>query len=1274
MSGVLLLCAIPVETEALAELVEDAREMPLDQTYCIKGTIGLSSGRRDISVVEVGVGNTEAALNTITAVSSTEPDLVVFVGVAGGVKDVALGDVVVATKVHHYESGKDHASGFRPRPNSPSLPFRIEQIAKSIARAKTDSFRTFPGPIAAGEKVVASSDSITAALIRESFGDALAVEMEAAGFVSAMRRFHGTNFAVVRGISDLLDGKTNADGEGWQGRAVLNAATVARRLLEEYFRSEGPRLPESKTVELSEKQVAQAFPTPTPSHSYLLVAPTNSRLAPTIIASGLPLLAVLDLDFETDTNGLLAQTRGQLEKVRLVRLTTLADVARPSRSSVMWLAVNGLSDRHQPVDRREWVRKWRRRFRTAVAEMATVNGGRHVTVMVPLDDEADIPWLRTLTDDLVTEFGEDCTVVALTDAHGEVPDVGQEDTLRATAEELRAALTAVIGPTSTVGPRVLPAKDGSFVVAAEDLAWLQEEMQLWTLEEEASDDAEDVARLDFLRGGEIGRPALASGVDVLRDIYPGLQKIVRGVLANRRTLRLNLFHEPGAGGSTVGRRCLYDFHTQYPAVTISSWSQYETARRIDWLARSTDLPVLCLIDGPEVSDRMIAALLNDLQASQTPAVMLHVARRFSPPSELSNSAFLKARLSDEEASDFFDRYQSEMPGAYGELVQARDCKDDRRNAFYFGLSAFEAEFRGIPTYVRHRLQGLNEEQRQIALFCALSHYYGQHGLPEHSLARLIGLPVTRVSAIASLLAPAVRGLLWRSADGNWRTVHQFVAQEIMSQLGGGNDWKQDLTAWGQEFAEFCRGEGPVSDEMLEIAQAVFFERGGQELLGTEVGGRGRGLFSRLVEDVPSEEGAVHLMSQVAELFETQAHFFAHVARFYAFRLRNYERAVENAEFARTLNPEDSTLLHVVGMMHRARVYDAIGARSPLDQISEWGQRASEAFERSRELAPVGNEYAYISDAQMRIRIIDYAIRPGTIAAYIRGNPDPYVIDCIAGAEDLLARVRGQRDARDASSYEERSRGDLTVLYGDYDDALQMFDGLLSRPGADQLPIRRQIVWTHLARNDRRWDRLAPKATARVVALLEENLRQGKYLPVDIRQWWRAVRYLATPPSQDRVFEVMAYWRENERSIESLYSSYVSYATDVLDGIGTALPSMQKFLGECSARARGSAHRTWSFDWVGQGQGIAMLVHQSELGGWDRAQEFWRDSSKLKRVSGRVSNIRGPQAGIVDVMGIEAFFVPSRSSVEQGRDENARVSGFLGFSQDGPRLWEVRIDS
>jgi nucleoside phosphorylase len=54
--------------------------------------------------------------------------------------------------------------------------------------------------------------------LRASYGDALAVEMEGHGVMQAAHQ-RNVDALVVRGISDLLDGKAESDRTGWQPRA-----------------------------------------------------------------------------------------------------------------------------------------------------------------------------------------------------------------------------------------------------------------------------------------------------------------------------------------------------------------------------------------------------------------------------------------------------------------------------------------------------------------------------------------------------------------------------------------------------------------------------------------------------------------------------------------------------------------------------------------------------------------------------------------------------------------------------------------------------------------------------------------------------------------------------------------------------------------------------------------------------------------------------------------------------------------------------------------------
>ena len=239
----LVLTALPVEYQAVREyFVELHEEEDEVGTVYEVGTLGDSDPCWTVCLCEVGAGNVDAATSVERAVNFFHPNVAFFVGVAGGIKDVVIGDVVAATKIYGYESGKEGNESFLPRPNVGISAYRLIQRARAEARKdrwqKTLSDlggnsvpKVFVAPIAAGEKVVASAQSRTARFLKTHYGDALAVEMEGAGFLRALHAHVDIAAMVVRGISDLLSGKTEADSAGSQQYASKNAAGFAMAIL-----------------------------------------------------------------------------------------------------------------------------------------------------------------------------------------------------------------------------------------------------------------------------------------------------------------------------------------------------------------------------------------------------------------------------------------------------------------------------------------------------------------------------------------------------------------------------------------------------------------------------------------------------------------------------------------------------------------------------------------------------------------------------------------------------------------------------------------------------------------------------------------------------------------------------------------------------------------------------------------------------------------------------------------------------------------------------------
>jgi nucleoside phosphorylase len=237
-----IITALRVEYQAVCAHLSNLHEEVHKDTVYERGTFSLPDQSWDIGMVEVGAGNASAAFETERAINYFNPEVVLFIGVAGGLKDVELGDVVSATKVYAYESGKATKT-FEPRPVVWNSSYDMEQRARAEAR-RSDwlqrlSQATFTSsgpnvlvaPIAAGEKVIASTRSDIYKFLRSHYGDAVAVEMEGHGFLQAVHANKAVSALIIRGISDLINNKRKADAANYQKIAAQHASAFAFEVL-----------------------------------------------------------------------------------------------------------------------------------------------------------------------------------------------------------------------------------------------------------------------------------------------------------------------------------------------------------------------------------------------------------------------------------------------------------------------------------------------------------------------------------------------------------------------------------------------------------------------------------------------------------------------------------------------------------------------------------------------------------------------------------------------------------------------------------------------------------------------------------------------------------------------------------------------------------------------------------------------------------------------------------------------------------------------------------
>ena len=118
MPRAVILTALYVEYLAVRNRLSNLREeVHTQRTVYERGQFLAEDQSWEVGIVEIGPGNPGAAVEAERAVAYFSPDVIFFLGVAGGLKDVTIGDVIASTKIYGYESGKAK-DRFKPRQES----------------------------------------------------------------------------------------------------------------------------------------------------------------------------------------------------------------------------------------------------------------------------------------------------------------------------------------------------------------------------------------------------------------------------------------------------------------------------------------------------------------------------------------------------------------------------------------------------------------------------------------------------------------------------------------------------------------------------------------------------------------------------------------------------------------------------------------------------------------------------------------------------------------------------------------------------------------------------------------------------------------------------------------------------------------------------------------------------------------------------------------------------------------------------------------------------
>ena len=169
-----------------------------------------------------GKQNFSSASATSDVITNLAPNFLFYIGIAGKLKDVNIGDVVIADRVENYEPAKVEDDDYKTRIYQGHADDYLLNLASSIITDDENIWQQkikvlkheniinlpidFKGRIATGEKVLGSITAKIYEQIRHDCSESLAVECEGGGFYHACN-LKNSKGLLIRGISDKLKDK-----------------------------------------------------------------------------------------------------------------------------------------------------------------------------------------------------------------------------------------------------------------------------------------------------------------------------------------------------------------------------------------------------------------------------------------------------------------------------------------------------------------------------------------------------------------------------------------------------------------------------------------------------------------------------------------------------------------------------------------------------------------------------------------------------------------------------------------------------------------------------------------------------------------------------------------------------------------------------------------------------------------------------------------------------------------------------------------------------------
>lgn len=949
----------------------------------------------------------------------------------------------------------------------------------------------------------------------------------------------------------------------------------------------------------------------------------------------------------------------------------------------------------------DWLRKYNRKLSDSISFFArTFNSNSCQTIVVVLND--DDQYNRRVCEEINSSFSN-CTFVFATTQDNNATLADQMDDGHYYSlsiqdvcdgfEQYKSNFESSVSIDSS-SVRVPYLKDttseASGVLSKQLFNNLEEYFEVIHLGLPNADNLQE--KLSFLKGEQpISWYGLSNKYEfAIADQQKKYMRTLDRYLENNSNGLFYISHPPGYGGTTIARRLAWDIRNNYPTLYLKRFNENRTIELVKQLYDLTKRKIVIFVEIPLVASLDDVNRVFKKLKDNRPVVFVCIKRRndkdrFRDNITIGDWGDCSSQLSIEylnvlKLQDTPDAIIKQKEKSFKQIVDSTD--GDTKIPFYFALQTFEENFNGIKNYIAKFVNEISsEEQRQILVFLSIIHKYWGGGLPTSFFQKLLVLPRGEKLHLRKYFmsnSNIVDSLLTHTKQGEWKIKHHLIAKELLTQLlsGGAMDklqWKQSLGSYCKLFIECSVPNGEVSELTEQMLNDIF--------IGTKEDRQGED-FTPIINDIPTPEQKEEIFIALKDNYPDNSHYWAHLARLYAFKIRNFDKAIEHAEEAIRINENkgkcDGSLYHIKGMCLKEKITNIAESiiedfkntktfkNEDIQLLDEIYDEALMMFSQSREI-DCESEYGYVANIQMIIRVLDlkFKISNQSKKDFLK-TANFSIQEMIDLAESLLDELRWINSMNNKDDDQIKIENNFLEFYEDYSILIQNLNNQI-RDSKNPCMLRRQVARFYERKNPNEFKR-DNTTIMRVLSLLEDNLEIEPDNKSNYYLYFHVAR-LSRNSIGDTITK-LTRWKANSDSLESLFYLYILQVIRAFDGFTDSYVNATKLIEECKARSGG---KKAIFEWLGSGDGLNRLLSDKEV----RGQKKNNEDSRLL-IEGTFSKYIHNGYGVISVSCgqnyFDVFFTPSKANNITQNELNKTLQFYLGFSYDGLRAddYSVRL--